>query len=83
MINDRLTNYIIPTTLDAPEMITRIIEIPYSGGPFGAKGIGEIPMDGPAPAVASAIEAAVGVVLNRLPMTPERVLSALEIKERS
>ena len=58
MINDRLTNYIIPTALDAPEMVTRIVEIPFAGGPFGAKGVGEIPMDGPAPAVAQAIEAA-------------------------
>jgi CO/xanthine dehydrogenase Mo-binding subunit len=79
MRNDRLTNYIIPTTLDAPEMVTRIVEIPYTGGPFGAKGIGEIPMDGPAPAVAQAIEQATGVVLDILPMTPERVLAGLEI----
>jgi CO/xanthine dehydrogenase Mo-binding subunit len=78
MRNDRLTNYIIPTAVDAPEMITRLIEIPYAGGPFGAKGMGEIPMDGPAAAVAQAIEAATGVVLNRLPMTPERVLGAME-----
>ena len=80
MQNDRLTNYIIPTSLDAPEMVTCIVEIPYKGGPFGAKGIGEIPMDGPAPAVASAIEAATSIVLNTLPMTPERVMSALEAK---
>jgi CO/xanthine dehydrogenase Mo-binding subunit len=78
MINDRLTNYIIPTSLDAPEMVTRIVEIPYAGGPFGAKGVGEIPMDGPAPAVAQAIEAATGIVLDHLPMTPERVLAAME-----
>ena len=80
MINDRLTNYIIPTSLDAPEMVTEIVEIPFSGGPFGAKGIGEIPMDGPAPAVAQAIESAVGVVLDRLPMTPERVIAAMEAR---
>jgi CO/xanthine dehydrogenase Mo-binding subunit len=78
MKNDRLTNYIIPTSLDAPEMVTEIVEIPYKGGPFGAKGMGEIPVDGPAPAVAQAIESAVGVVLNRLPMTPERVMAAME-----
>jgi CO/xanthine dehydrogenase Mo-binding subunit len=77
MRNDRLTNYIIPTAADAPEMITLLIEIPFAGGPFGAKGIGEIPMDGPAAAVAQAIEVAVGAVLDQLPMTPERVLEAL------
>ena len=75
--NDRLTNYIIPTSLDAPEMTTVLIELPYAGGPFGAKGVGEIPMDGPAAAVAQAIEDASGAVLDRLPMTPERVLEAL------
>jgi CO/xanthine dehydrogenase Mo-binding subunit len=80
MRNDRLTNYIIPTSLDAPEMITRIVEIPFAGGPFGAKGLGEIPLDGPAPAVAQAIEAATGIVLDTLPMTPERVFTALEAK---
>ena len=77
MRNDRLTNYIIPTALDAPELITELIEIPFAGGPFGAKGIGEIPMDGPAAAVAQAIERATGIVLDTLPMTPERVLAAL------
>jgi len=81
MRNDRLTNYIIPTSLDAPEMVTRIIEIPYKGGPFGAKGIGEIPMDGPAPAAAQAIEQATKIVLDTLPMTPERVMNALEAVE--
>jgi CO/xanthine dehydrogenase Mo-binding subunit len=80
MLNNRLTDYIIPTSLDAPEMLTEIVEIPFAGGPFGAKGIGEIPMDGPAAAVAQAIESAVNVVLDRLPMTPERVLSAMEAR---
>ena len=78
MRNDRLTNYIIPTTLDAPDMVTRLVEIPFAGGPFGAKGIGEIPMDAPAAAVAQAIEQATGAVLDHLPMNPERVLVALE-----
>jgi CO/xanthine dehydrogenase Mo-binding subunit len=77
MRNDRLTNYIIPTSLDAPELKTLLVEIPFEGGPFGAKGLGEIPLDGPAAAVAQAIEAATGAVLDVLPMTPERVLEAL------
>lgn len=78
MANNRLTNYIIPTALDAPPMQTVLIEIPYAGGPFGAKGIGEIPHDVPAAAVAQAIEDATGAALTRLPMTPERVMAALE-----
>ncbi|MFZ5475830.1 MAG: xanthine dehydrogenase family protein molybdopterin-binding subunit [Myxococcota bacterium] len=77
MRNDRLTNYIIPTAADAPEMITKLVEIPFAKGPFGAKGIGEIPMDGPAAAVAQAVEAACGAVLDALPMTPERVLEKI------
>ena len=80
MINNRLTNYIIPTALDAPPMETILVENPYSDGPFGAKGIGEIPHDVPAPAVAQAIENAAGIVLEQLPMTPERVIVALEAK---
>ena len=80
MINNRLTNYIIPTSLDAPPMETILVENPYAGGPFGAKGIGEIPHDGPAPAVAQAIEHATGLVMDVLPMTPERVVTAMEMK---
>jgi CO/xanthine dehydrogenase Mo-binding subunit len=78
MINNRLTNYIIPTALDAPPMETILVENPYAGGPFGAKGVGEIPHDVPAPAVAQAIEQATGIILDDLPMMPERVLAALE-----
>ena len=77
MRNNRLTNYIIPTALDAPEMETVLIEIPFTDGPFGAKGIGEIPHDVPHAAVAQAIEAATGAVLDRLPMVPERVMTAM------
>ncbi len=78
MRNDRLTNYIIPTSLDAPEMVTRLIEVPYAAGPFGAKGVGELPLDAPAAAAAAALEQALGLVLDDLPMTPERVLLAME-----
>lgn len=77
MRNDRLTNYIIPTAADAPELIAKLVEIPYAGGPFGAKGIGEIPMDAPAAAVAQAIENATSAVLDSLPMTPERVMDGV------
>jgi CO/xanthine dehydrogenase Mo-binding subunit len=76
MANNRLTNYIIPTALDAPEMVTILVENPFAHGPFGAKGIGEIPHDVPHAAVAQAIEAATGLVLDTIPMTPERILAA-------
>ena len=55
MANSQLTNYIIPTTLDAPPIEVVMLEKPYAHGPFGAKGVGEMPIDGPAPAVINAI----------------------------
>ncbi len=75
--NHQLTNYIIPTSADAPTIDVDIVEIPYAGGPFGAKGVGELPMDVPAPAVIDAIAQATGCRLDVIPATPERVLSAL------
>src|SRR6267378_979619 len=75
-LNDRLATYIIPTALDAPRLTTILVENPYSGGPFGAKGIGELPMDGPAPAIIAAIHDATGAWLDEVPATPEKVLTA-------
>ncbi|OLC88484.1 MAG: hypothetical protein AUI86_03570 [Gemmatimonadetes bacterium 13_1_40CM_3_66_12] len=80
--NDRLATYLIPTALDAPRIRTVLIENPYSRGPFGAKGIGELPMDGPAPAVIAAIHDATGVWLDEVPATPEKVLAALNGAQR-
>jgi CO/xanthine dehydrogenase Mo-binding subunit len=76
-LNDRLATYLIPTALDAPRIRTILVENPYSRGPFGAKGIGELPMDGPAPAIIAAIHDATGVWLDEVPATPEKVLDAL------
>ncbi len=76
-VNDRLATYIIPTSMDAPQIKTVLVENPYRGGPHGAKGIGEIPMDGPAPAVVAAIHNATGVWLDEIPATPEKLLAAL------
>ncbi len=72
-----MTNYIIPTCLDAPEIHSYIIEVPYSDGPHGAKGVGELPMDGAAPAITAAIGMATGVHVTEIPMTPERLYQAL------
>lgn len=77
MLNGRLTNYIIPTALDVPEMETSLVENPYPYGPFGAKGIGELPMDGGAPALAAAISDAIGALITELPATPERIMDAM------
>jgi CO/xanthine dehydrogenase Mo-binding subunit len=70
MANGQLTNYVIPTTLDMPELEVVMMENPYPGGPFGAKGLGELPMDGPAPAVVNALRG-LGLDVRDIPATPE------------
>ena len=76
MANAQLTNYIIPTTLDTPPMDISILENPYKYGPFGAKGVGEMPIDGPAPAVVNALRHA-GVAVSEIPATPEKIMKAM------
>lgn len=68
-----LSTTIIPTAMDAPEIEAVVVEVPYAGGPFGAKGIGELPMDAPAAAVANAVEDALGVPADELPLLPEAI----------
>jgi CO/xanthine dehydrogenase Mo-binding subunit len=75
MANNQLTNYIIPTSVDVPPIRVFFEEIPYAHGAMGAKGIGELPMDGPAPAILNAVENALGIPFDRLPLMPEDVLS--------
>src|SRR5580765_7055613 len=75
MANASLTNYIIPTTLDTPAMDIVVLENPYPHGPFGAKGVGEMPIDGPAPAVINALRHA-GFDLRAIPATPEQIMAA-------
>ena len=77
MANPSLTNYTIPTTLDTPEMDVVILENPYADGPFGAKGLGELPIDGPAPAVVNAIRH-LGIDVREIPATPELVMAACD-----
>lgn len=78
MQNAQLTNYIIPTSDDLPRIRVAFLEVPYEHGAQGAKGIGELPMDGPAPAIANALAHALGVGAERIPLTPERLLAELE-----
>ena len=75
MANAQLTNYLVPTTLDTPPIDVAILENPYEYGPFGAKGVGEMPIDGPAPAVVNAIRS-LGIDVREIPATPERVMAA-------
>ena len=77
MANGQMTNYIMPTSVDLPPIRVHFEETPYAGGPGGAKGIGELPMDGPAPAIVNAVEHALGVAFNHVPLTPEAIMDAL------
>lgn len=74
---NRLQTYIIPTMLDTPEFDVHFIEFPVPCVPHGAKGVGELPMDGLAPAIANAIEQAAGVRMTDLPITPEKLFAVL------
>jgi CO/xanthine dehydrogenase Mo-binding subunit len=75
MANAQLTNYLIPTSLDTPPIDAVLLERPYAYGPHGAKGVGEMPMDGPAPAVVNALRH-LGLDVREVPATPERLLGA-------
>jgi len=73
-------SYLAPGFEDLPKIDTIIIENPSSDGPYGAKGIGEMANNAQPPAIAAAVFDAVGVWVTELPVTPERVLRALEAK---
>ncbi len=78
MANNRMTNYIVPTAADTPPIRVYFEEQPYENGPGGAKGIGELPMDGPAPAILNAVEMATGIPVNAIPLLPEDLLRKME-----
>jgi CO/xanthine dehydrogenase Mo-binding subunit len=71
MANNQMTNYIIPTAEDVPPIHVFFEEIPSQHGGYGAKGIGELPHDGPAPAIVNAIKDATGVSFHSIPLLPE------------
>ena len=73
-------SYLAPSMEDLPELETILIENPSTDGPFGAKAIGEMANNAQPPAIAAAVFDAVGVWVTELPITPERVLRALDAK---
>ena len=79
MANGQMTNYIMPTSVDLPPIRVHFEEVPYANGPGGAKGIGELPMDGPAPAIANAVAHATGADVRSIPVTPEVLAELLEV----
>ena len=78
VLTDQLSTYLIPTIWDIPEKVeTVIVQIPDPNGPWGARGLGELPFLPVAPAIGAAIHDATGAWVDEFPFTPERVLRAL------
>lgn len=78
VLTDQLSTYLIPTIWDIPESVESVlVEVPDPNGPWGARGLGELPLLPVAPAIAAAIHDATGVWISEFPFTPERVLRAL------
>jgi CO/xanthine dehydrogenase Mo-binding subunit len=80
MQNGQMTNYIMPTSADLPSIRVYFEEAGNLHGAFGAKGIGELPMDGPAPAIVNAIADALGVAFDSIALLPEDIFEALTKK---
>ena len=81
MLNSTLLDYRLPITLEVPEIESLLVTVPSPGHPFGARGVGEVPIVPPMGAIANAIYAATGVRMGQLPMSPGRLQKAIE--ERS
>jgi CO/xanthine dehydrogenase Mo-binding subunit len=77
MLNGQMTNYIMPASCDLPPIHVIFEEIGNPHGAYGAKGIGELPMDGPAPAIINAVVNALGVPFDSIPLLPEDILEAM------
>jgi len=77
VLNDSFLDYMVPTFADTPNINASFIETYNIDGPFGAKGLGEVPIEPVAPAVVNAVSNAIGKKLRTIPITPERVLTAI------
>jgi CO/xanthine dehydrogenase Mo-binding subunit len=80
MQNSQMTNYIMPTSSDLPPIRVLFEELGNVYGAYGAKGIGELPMDGPAPAIINAVEDALGARFVSIPLMPEDIFDALSTR---
>jgi CO/xanthine dehydrogenase Mo-binding subunit len=83
IMTENLATYIIPTTMDVPEIISIPVEIEEESGPFGMKGVGEIAMSGPVPVIANAIADGCGIRVFSAPFTGEKILTMLTDKEKN
>ena len=79
MLNPTLLDYKLPTALDVPAIETAIVEVPYPGHPYGARGVGETPIVPPPAAIANAIYRAIGKRVDRLPVTPAHILEKMGV----
>lgn len=77
ILQNNLTNYNIPTSLDIPTLEYRLIDNPYPDGPCGARGLGELPLVGVAPALALAVQNAIGKKITHIPLTPEYIMELM------
>ena len=75
------SEYLMPGTLEIPEIEAVILEVPSSNGPYGVKGVGEMTANSPIPAIVNAIYHATGVRIDELPVTPEKILRGLEARQ--
>jgi CO/xanthine dehydrogenase Mo-binding subunit len=73
--------YVLPGPMELPEVESVVLEYPSVDGPYGVKGLGEMTANSPIPAIANAITDAIGVRITEIPITPEKILKALEGKE--
>lgn len=79
---DSLATYIMPTSVDMPEIVSLACEIQEESGPFGMKGVGEVGLNGPLPAIANAVHEATGADIRHAPLTAERVLGAISRRKK-
>jgi CO/xanthine dehydrogenase Mo-binding subunit len=77
------TDYIIPTAVDVPLMDIKIMENPYPFGPFGAKGLGELPLVGAAPAVISSLRMIFEHPINKIPLMPEDLFRLVQSMKKA
>ena len=83
MVNSSFLDYRMPTILDVPMIDTVLVEVPNPRHPYGLRGVGEVPIIPPLAALSNAIYHAIGVRMNKLPMSPSAILEAIEEKEKA